>query len=93
MEFAEELEATRANDRARIRKALGALERQAEVESKHRKKLDLTRLGRLLPFDHEPPVWQLSVGEWRVFYDVAGTKVIVRALRFKSPHKTTEEVL
>lgn len=63
------------------------------MESKHRKKLDLSRLGRPLPFDYQPPVWQLSVGDWRVFYDVAGTEVIVRALRFKSPHQTTEEVL
>ncbi len=39
------------------------------------------------------PVWQLSIGPWRVFYDVTGTTVIVRALRFKGPHKTTREIL
>lgn len=92
-ELADELEAKRAKDRVRIRKAVGLLVRQAEVETRHRKKLDLARLAKPLPFDHEPPVWQLSVGDWRVFYDVAGAQVIVRALRFKDPHRTTEEIL
>ena len=55
-EFAEEIEAVRAADRARIRRAVGALERQAEVVTKHRKKLDLGRLGRPLPFEYQPPV-------------------------------------
>jgi mRNA-degrading endonuclease RelE of RelBE toxin-antitoxin system len=92
-EAAGEIEAVKAADRGRIRTALGVLETQAEVETKHRKKLDLARLGRPLPFAAQPPVWQLSVGPWRVFYDVTGATVIVRALRFKGPHKTTEEVL
>jgi prevent-host-death family protein len=92
-EFAEEFEGVKAADRARVRKAIGALASQAEVETKHRKRLDLGRLVGPLPFEYQPPVWQLSVGGWRVFYDVTSTRVTVRALRFKYPHRTTEEVL
>ena len=35
------------------------------------------------------------VGTWRVFYDVAVTerRVVVRAVRRKPPHRTTEEIL
>lgn len=41
------------------------------------------------------PVWELRVGEYRVFYDVnEGTSVVmIRAIRHKPPHKTTEEAL
>ena len=92
-EFADELKNVRATCRARIRKAIGTLDRSAEVETKHRKRLDLSRLQMPLPFEHQPPVWQLSVGSWRVFYDVAGETVFVRALRFKVAHKITEEIL
>lgn len=92
-ECAEELKALRAADRARVREAIGGLEQHTDVETKRRKKLDLGRLGIPLPFEYEPPVWQLAVGRWRVFYDVTGDTVTVRAIRHKDPHKTTEEVL
>ena len=51
--------------------------------------------GLIPPFDSDPPVWQLSVGEYRVFYDVdeVETIVYIRAVRHKPPHKTTEDVL
>ena len=59
-----------------------------------------TRKRKLLvnlipPWSAEPPVWQLSVGDFRVFYDVAEeqTVVYVRAVRRKPPGKTTEEIL
>ena len=41
------------------------------------------------------PVWELRVGEYRVFYDVDDTEhvVTVRAIRHKPPHATTEEIL
>lgn len=47
------------------------------------------------PWPSEPPVWELRVGEFRVFYDVAEEEgiVYVRAVRRKPPHKRTEEVL
>lgn len=52
-------------------------------------------VGLVPPWDHQPPVWELRVGEFRVFYDVEieAEKVIVRAIRHKPPHKTTEDIL
>lgn len=46
-------------------------------------------------FAFEPPLWELRVGDFRVFYDVEETSqtVHVRAVREKPPHATTEEVL
>ena len=48
-----------------------------------------------LPWDHVAPVWELRIGEYRVFYDVdeAESTVIIRALRQKPPHQTTKEIL
>jgi mRNA-degrading endonuclease RelE of RelBE toxin-antitoxin system len=61
------------------------------VRTRHRKPLE----GLVPPFEHVPPIWQLSVGEYRVFYDVdeAGSRVVVRAVRRKPAHKTTKEIL
>jgi mRNA-degrading endonuclease RelE of RelBE toxin-antitoxin system len=46
-------------------------------------------------FEHDPPVWELRVGEYRVYYDVneESKTVSVRAVRLKPPHKTTEEII
>lgn len=46
------------------------------------------------PWDAVRPVWQLRVGDFRVFYDVdvARRQVVVRAIRRKGS-KTTEEIL
>ena len=54
-----------------------------------------TVLGLTPPWEHVEPVWELRVGEFRVFYDVSEeeSRVIVRAIRRKPPHKTTEEIL
>ena len=51
--------------------------------------------GLVPPWDQLGPVRQLSIGDFRVFYDVDEVKkeVVVRAVRYKTPHKTTEEVL
>jgi mRNA-degrading endonuclease RelE of RelBE toxin-antitoxin system len=47
------------------------------------------------PWTAEPPIWELRVGEYRVFYDVSpeAKVVYVRAVRRKPPHRTTEEIL
>lgn len=47
------------------------------------------------PFESDPPIWELRVGEFRVFYDVDEIEriVYIRAVRHKPPHKTTEEIL
>jgi mRNA-degrading endonuclease RelE of RelBE toxin-antitoxin system len=46
------------------------------------------------PWNSTRPVWQLRVGEFRIFYDVDDTRreVIVRAVRRKGT-KSTEEIL
>ena len=47
------------------------------------------------PFEAAPPIRELRVGEYRVFFDVDEQEkvVYVRAVRRKPPHKTTEEIL
>jgi len=51
--------------------------------------------GLVPPWELMDPVWQLRVGEYRVFYDVdeVNRVVTVRAVRHKPPHLTTEEIL
>jgi mRNA-degrading endonuclease RelE of RelBE toxin-antitoxin system len=47
------------------------------------------------PWEAEPPIWELRVGEYRVFYDVSDEEqvVYVRAIRRKPAGKSTEEIL
>jgi mRNA-degrading endonuclease RelE of RelBE toxin-antitoxin system len=60
------------------------------VPSRRRKLLK----GLLPPWDAVRPVWQLRVGDFRVFYDVdmRRREVTVRAVRRKEG-KTTKEIL
>ena len=46
-------------------------------------------------FECEPPIWELRVGPYRVFYDVdvVAWVVYVRAIREKPPHATTEQIV
>jgi mRNA-degrading endonuclease RelE of RelBE toxin-antitoxin system len=87
-----DLDSLRLVDR---KKVLDAVEKQLREEpskeTRHRKMLE----GLAAPFEAVPPVWQLSVGDLRVFYDVDDEEkvVVVRAVRRKPPHKTTEEIL
>ena len=52
-------------------------------------------VGLIPPWTAEPPIWELRVGDYRVFYDVSEAEgvVYVRAIRMKPPGKTTEEIL
>jgi mRNA-degrading endonuclease RelE of RelBE toxin-antitoxin system len=47
------------------------------------------------PWEAVPPVWELRVGEYRVFYDVSeqDSAVYVRAIRRKPRGKKTEDIL
>ena|ERR1017187_2355274 len=47
------------------------------------------------PWEHVGPVWELRVGEFRVFYEVEEevSRALIRAIRHKPPHKTIEEIL
>ena len=84
----EELKAIRKYDRRRIVDVIeGQLTHQPTVETKNQKMLDAAAPG----FEHQSPVWELRVGDFRVFYDVdeASETVFVRAVRFKG-HRSTE---
>jgi mRNA-degrading endonuclease RelE of RelBE toxin-antitoxin system len=52
-------------------------------------------IGLKPPWEHEEPARELRVGKYRVFYDVDEEKqqVIIRAVREKPPHRTTEEIV
>ena len=67
------------------------LTQQPLTQTKHRKPLPT-----LLPsFEHVAPIWQLSVGSYRVFYDVdqPARVVFIRAVRLKLAHTTTEDIV
>ncbi len=94
----------RANEVRRIVDAVDEqLTHEPQRETRHKKTI---RPDEDLGFEHLEPVWQLSVGEFRVFYDVAehdegveveaeeGSAVVsIRAVRHKPAHKTTKEIL
>jgi mRNA-degrading endonuclease RelE of RelBE toxin-antitoxin system len=87
-----ELDALRALERVRLLKEVDEqLSREPLAESRRKKVLH----GLVPPWDQVGPVRQLRVGDFRVFYDVdePNTTVIVRAVRRKQRHKTTEEIL
>ena len=81
-----ELKAIRVYDRRQILDVLKAqLTHQPTMETRNRKRLD----------EVAPPIWELCIGDYRVFYDVAEDDhlVVVRAVRAKQHGQTTEEVL
>jgi mRNA-degrading endonuclease RelE of RelBE toxin-antitoxin system len=67
------------------------LAHEPTMETKNRKILT----GVQPNFEHELPVWELRVGEYRVYYDVNEElkTVSIRAVRQKLPHKTTEQTI
>lgn len=85
------LKAIRAYDRRKIVAEIDQqLPHQPAVETRNRKKLD-----SLVPdFEHRPPVWELRVGDYRVFYDIddESETVTVRTVRRKEHGQTTEEI-
>jgi mRNA-degrading endonuclease RelE of RelBE toxin-antitoxin system len=64
---------------------------QPLVETKNRKALENPPAS----FEYESPLWELRVGDFRIFYDVdeAAEVVYIRAIREKPPHAATESVL
>ena len=88
----EDLKKLRAGERRRI---LGEVQRKLSHEpgrpTKH-----IKQLRNLVPaFETVPPIWQLRIGDHRVFYDVdeGERRVFVRAVRRKPPYRTTEDIL
>jgi len=89
---AEDLAVVRAFKR---RQLLDQIERQLSHEPTRETRNRKILRGLTPPWEHMEPAWELRVGEYRVFYDVdeAAGQVMVRAVRRKPPHKTTEEIL
>jgi mRNA-degrading endonuclease RelE of RelBE toxin-antitoxin system len=87
-----DLRRLRASQRRRILDEIGRkLAEEPTKATKH-----IKQLRKLVPpFEAVPPVWQLRIGDHRVFYDVDDEhkKVFVRAIRRKPPHLTTEQIL
>jgi len=88
----EEIAALRAFEGRRVLAAIqNDLTHEPSRETRNRKILR----GAKPPFDALEPVWELRVGEYRVFYDIdeEARTVFIRAVRRKLPHKTTEDIL
>jgi mRNA-degrading endonuclease RelE of RelBE toxin-antitoxin system len=87
-----ELDKLRVFEQRRVADAIDAnLLYDPLLSSRQRKSLgELTAA-----FEYDPPLWELKVGEVRVFYSVneATRTVSVHSVRRKPPHKTTEEVV
>lgn len=95
IEFSEGAAGDLAELRAFDRKAvLDAVSRQLRHEPTKEARQRKLLPGLVPPFDAEPPIWQLRIGDFRVFCDVdtASAKVVVLAVRKKPPEKTTEEI-
>ncbi|PYV84616.1 MAG: addiction module toxin RelE [Acidobacteria bacterium] len=89
---ADDLRRVRANQRTRI---LDRIEVQLTHEPTRQTRNRKIVVGLIPPWEHVDPIWELRLGEYRVFYDVdeAKSSVTIRAIRHKPPHKRTEEVL
>ena len=89
---ATDLKRIRAFERSRILESMEAqLSEEPTTSTRHRKLL----VNLVPPWSGELPVWELRVGEYRVFYDVSEDEelVYVRAVKKKPPGKRTEEIL
>ena len=88
----DDLFSVRAYDRQMLRDAIAVQLAHAPLVPTRQRKM-LRNLAP--PFEAIPPIWQLRVGEFRVFYDVdeAAHRVHVRAIRRKPDHQHTEEIL
>ena len=60
------------------------------IKTRNRKPLT----GFQADYEHGEVVWELRVGTYRVYYDVVeqSKTVVIRAVREKSPHMTTEQI-
>jgi mRNA-degrading endonuclease RelE of RelBE toxin-antitoxin system len=86
------LDALRAFERGTILDAIELMLRHEPLKVTRKRK---PLFNVTANFDYVPPMWELRVEGYRVFYDVNEhlRVVYVRAVRFKPPHKTTQELL
>ena len=85
------LKTVRVYERRRIMDEIDRqLQHQPGVETRNRKRLD----GLVPEFEHQPPVWELRVGDYRVFYDFddSASVVYVRTVRRKQLGRKTEDI-
>lgn len=89
---AEELAALKKFDQKRISAEIDRqLVHQPTVPTRNRKCLGEVETE----FEYEPPLWELRVGEFRVFYHVNSgeRRVNIRALRRKTQEQRTEDII
>jgi hypothetical protein len=89
-----QLDAMRTYETRRVLEAIEEnLVHEPLVRTRNRKEINLSGLS--VGFEFEAPLWELRVGEWRVFYNVKEEVhgVYVRAVLNKPPGKTTQEVV
>ena len=80
-----------AHDRRRV---LDTMEEQLGTEPTRPTRNRKVLVNLIPPWTAEPPIWELRVGEHRIFYDVSEAEriVYVRAIRRKPPSRTTEVI-
>jgi mRNA-degrading endonuclease RelE of RelBE toxin-antitoxin system len=88
----EDLKGLRARDRKQILDTIDEQLTHNPTQETRNKKIVV---GLKPPWEHEEPVRELRIGNYRVFYDVneEEQQVVVRAIREKPPHRTTEVIL
>ena len=88
---AQELAALRVFDR---REVLDRIDEELADQPTQETRNNKILRGLTPPWEHVEPVWELRIGEYRVFYDAdeAAGRVTVRAIRHKPPHKKTEDI-
>jgi len=74
---------------------IDAMERNLTQEPTHTSRNRKMLIGLIPPWTAEPPVWELRVGDYRVFYDVAEEEqvVYIRAIRKKPAARTTKDIV
>ena len=79
----------------RHRQILDYIEEQLTHQPTRQTRNKKILIGLIPPWEHVEPVWELRIEAYRVFYDVdeKGSIVTIRVIRYKPPHKTTEEIL
>jgi mRNA-degrading endonuclease RelE of RelBE toxin-antitoxin system len=96
IDYAQGVSEDLANLRAyELKNILDAIDKQLLHEPTRQTKNRKILVGLIPPWEHVPPVWELRIGEYRIFYDVdeETSTVTIRAVRHKPPHQTTEEIL
>jgi len=91
-EAIKDLKKLRAFDKKQV---IEAIERQLTHEPLKPARNKKVLMNLEPPWEAVPPIWELRVGQFRIFYDVNAEAycVYVRAIRIKPLGKTTGEIL